>query len=37
MQEMVAAGKQFDKNMKLFGDYAPMRLRARSSVASSVT
>ncbi len=24
MQEMVAAGKQFDKNMKLFGDYAPM-------------
>ena len=24
MQEMVAAGKQFDRNMKLFGDYAPM-------------
>jgi hypothetical protein len=25
MHEMVAAGKQFDRNMKLFGDYAPMQ------------
>lgn len=24
MREMVAAGKQFDRNMKLFGDYSPM-------------
>ena len=34
MQEMVAAGKQFDKNLKLFGDYTPMHPTVKELLSS---